>query len=319
MKKFLTVMVVMGIVAIMGCGKSEEEKKQEKKREEAAVKAEVILYNWDESLTDEKSHPTKVSGREIIILAAARKASGKFVAEKLEEFDKDDLDKNQYLLLTFDKELIDENTIIFSQKGLISPDLFEVRVQKTPSETWSDFYQRGFSELAKKASEGPQGDINPPHLKGKHKPAEALPKEEADASPEPAAADEEDSKLPIYFDWQPNISRELALEYHPYVVEGLDKVVLLAAANLGIEARKLLKLDVEDFNSPVPMVILVYGPEGLKDKSIDFTIRTGDQLITSTFKKKPKEDWLPFYQRGFCDIFKKAKLIKECKVRYTPG
>jgi hypothetical protein len=108
----------------------------------------------------------------------------------------------------------------------------------------------------------------------------------------------------------------------------LDRTILFAAnSNLGLDAEKLLKLDVEDFNSPGNKIILIYSPKGLKKQIIQFAVRTislsvsedskvsvGEATIISDIKRNENEDWYEFFARGFCTASKKAKIIKDCKV-----
>jgi len=322
MKKFFVIFAIA--MFLIGCG-------------EEPTTAETVLYQWNvESEENVGWHPAKTKGRDVIILKAAMAASPDFAAKKLEPFESDDLVKSKYLAITFDDEHVDENTVIFSQKGLSNDDETEVKVQKHTNETWTAFYKRGFKELVTKGPGEEETPAPPPVTKK----SPNKPKPPARAGTDGKSAEAEDAgvgeapeeltlqqllglagedpnllSLPIYFNWEPGNEKELALVYHPYVVEGLDRTVLLAATNLGIEARKLLKLDVEDFNAPQDMVIISYAPENLKSRTVQFLIRIENKVISTDVRLKNGEDWLEFYERGLCAIGKKAKIL-DCKVRY---
>jgi hypothetical protein len=292
----------------------------------AGCSDKTILYSWEEDI-DADWNPEKDDNREAIILGAARKASDKFIANNLEEFDKDDLNKSEYLMIGFDKELITEDTVTFSQKGILGPELTEVKVQKKPNESWPTFYERGFKELIKSPDMLVTTKAKVPK---KPKAKTDTPKAEAEAEADTDSSAEADSatadlieKLAgcqsgqtIFFDWQPGIPDQMTLSIHPFVVEGLDRVVLFSATNVGIHATKLVKMDVEDFNKGRDMLIIIYAPENLKLGIINFTLRYGDTIFSQDMKRKKGEDWNEFYERGFCAVGKKAKLIN-CKSTYT--
>jgi hypothetical protein len=303
MNKFFVIFAI--VMFLVGCSESVDV-------------AETVLYQWNTQ--NNEWHPTENKGRDILILKGARAASQSFVAENLEAFESDDLNREKYLLITFDAELLIDNTVVFSQKGLTSGSETEVKIQKENNETWGAFYKRGFRDLAAKEP-GEEEDSPPPVIIRKPPdlkqvvtvaPSEGSPEAVSEESLEAPNAL---TPLPIYFNWEPGNSKESAFQYHPYVVENLDRTILLAASNLGIETRKLLKLDVDDFNSINAMIILTYAPEGLNDQIVRFTIRIENKVISTEIRRKKKEDWLEFYTRGLCSIGKKAKLL-DCRVRY---
>ena len=299
---YTTVIAIAVTVIFAGCGDNK-----------------VILYSWEDDIDADWS-PKKDDNREAIILGAARKASDKFISDNLEEFDKDDLNKTQYLMIGFDKELISENTVTFSQKGILGPEQTEVKVQRGANESWTAFYERGFKELIKSP------DIPVATKVKTSKKVEAktdTTKAEADTD---SAADSTaklieklagcQSGQMIYFDWQPGIDNKITLDTHPFVVEGLDRIILFSATNVGIQASKLVKMDVEDFNRGGDMLIIIYAPENLRLGIVNFTLRYGDTIFSQDLKRKKGEDWNEFYERGFCMVGKKAKLTN-CKRTYT--
>jgi hypothetical protein len=302
--------------------------------EETVKPVDSILIRWNLPENGYKSwNPFDNKGRSDIIIETARAANEKFLVKELKEFETDDLDRPSYVMLTFDEDLLSQKTLTFSQKNAVKLDSkTEVNVQKRDNETWSAFYERGFKELV---SFKPQPT---PKAESRKSLSSAKPKAKVEKDDEDGGIptlDQEDadtdeiSKLlnfQIFFSWEPEIDTSMALQYHPYVVEGLDKVILFAASNLGLNVHKLLKLDVEDFNSPGNKIILIYSPEGLKAETVKFIIRiisldtNKADIIQETFlldmKRKKGEDWNEFYTRGLCQIAKKAKIIKECKLQY---